>query len=106
MKICHLILAFSLTLNLADYGFTGYYFYYNQVSDCGENPDFLSLFNSQNVCSEDDIFINDLRVNLNKSFYKNRLVSFLKITIKSNYISNVWRPPKINFPDKSLSLLI
>jgi hypothetical protein len=73
--ICHLIIAISLTLNLADYGFTGNYFYCNHVSDCGENPDFLSLVNSQTVCSEDDIFLNIAGLNKSQGYANKRLES-------------------------------
>jgi hypothetical protein len=95
-QISLLILALSFNLVWADSNFGKIAFFQNHPVICNEYSDTSNPVENFNLSScEDDVFMNNLKVKANLFSISHDLVSFLKVSFRSDYLSNIWQPPNL-----------
>jgi hypothetical protein len=92
-----LLVAFSLTLILADCDFIDNAFSHNPIITLSECPGTSNCFgHSHSVCFDDDVFITDSKVKSDKFLTCIGLIPILKFNFKNSFITNIWQPPKFS----------
>ena len=94
--ICFLLFALSMNLILADSNFIGDAFsqyHFDSETACS---DFANQGeNTNSVCFEDVLFMNDSKVTLSE--FSNYILLFItsKSNLFNNFSSSIWQPPKL-----------
>jgi hypothetical protein len=90
------ILLISFTLLQADLSFFSFS-ESNAIIACDDFPDFSNHFEHSHAHgSEDNLIVNELKSKSDHLIFRVEIISTPDKNFKSNFISNIWQPPKVS----------